>query len=117
MRILVSGFVGAVLCLSLLFNWKAQASAPSASPSVAPSAGCQLLDQKATLDPPRYTLVFPADGAISTFIRELNNVGAEGYRLKSVIFGYQDLSGDSYAVPVAILQSDEAKFEYTSFEG
>ena len=112
MKIVVSGFVCAVLCLSLLFNWKAQASALSASP-----AGCQLLDQKATLDPPRYNFVFPADGAISTFISELNSVGAEGYRLKSVIFGYQDLSGGSYAVPVAILQSDEAKFEYTSFEG
>jgi len=53
---------------------------------------------------------------MSSFVDQLNKSGEEGYRLKTSTYGYQNLFGWSYYIPVGILQSDETQFEYSSFE-
>lgn len=67
-------------------------------------------------DPAKYRVIFSADASFGDFMAQLNKSGQEGYRLKSVIYGWQRLSGNPYLVPVGILQSHELKFEYSTFE-
>jgi hypothetical protein len=53
---------------------------------------------------------------MSSFVDQLNKSSEERYRLKTATYGYQNLFGWSYSIPVGILQSDETQFEYASFE-
>ena len=67
-------------------------------------------------DAPKYKLVFGA-GDFSDFIAQLNRHGEQGYKLKSITFGWQESDRNNYfRRTVAILQLDEIKYEYSWFE-
>lgn len=67
-------------------------------------------------DAPKYKLVFGA-GEFSDFVTQLNQHGEQGYKLKSITTGWQESDRKNYFPrPVAILQLDEIKYEYSWFE-
>jgi len=71
-----------------------------------------LIDRNA----PKYKLVFGA-GDFQDFLAQLNQQGEQGYRLKSITMGWQKSDRKTYFKrPVAILQLDEIRYEYTWFE-
>jgi hypothetical protein len=86
-------------------------SLPPTSPK--PRTDAQVFDR----NPPKYKLVFSAVSEFSVFVDQLNQHGEQGYRLKSVIYGWQKSDRKNYFLrPAAILQLDETKYEYAWFK-
>src|SRR5215510_5336966 len=67
-------------------------------------------------DAPKYKLIFGA-GEFRDFVAQLNQHGEQGYKLKSITFGWQKSDRKNYfRRPVAVMQLDEVRYEYTWFE-
>jgi hypothetical protein len=119
-----------IVLVSLLILWatpflssfaqSGRVSAPqtTATPAADPNSSKSSDARKRPLDAKteRYKLIFPTDAGFSSFIDQLNKSGEEGYRLRSATYGWQQLSGKYYGLPVGILQLDETQCEYAWFE-
>ena len=104
---------------AIAFAQSGRTATPSPIPSALPITQTKpaaelrlLIDRNA----PEYKLVFGA-GDFKDFVAQLNQYGEQGYKLKSITFGWQKSDKKNYfRRPVAILQLDEVRYEYTSFE-
>ena len=87
---------------------------PPTSPQ--PRANSAVFDK----DSPKYKLVFSALNGVQAFgdfLNQLNQHGEQGYKVKSVVYGWEKSNRKTYFVrPVAILQLDETKYEYSWFQ-
>jgi hypothetical protein len=112
----------ALLCATSLLHSSAQSGrTPSPQPTSSPtpdskSSKSGVGTKTPRLDTEPYKVGFSPDGSLGGFIDQLNRHGAEGYRLKSAVHGFQRFAGTYYSMPVAILQADETQFEYALFE-
>jgi hypothetical protein len=110
----------ALVCATSFFDSFAQSGRtllPQSTPTPTPdlkSSTSGVGHKSASTDNVKYKVVFANKATMSSFVDQLN--GEEGYRLKTATYGYQNLFGWSYSIPVGILQSDGTQFEYASFE-